>query len=73
MECDPEDLTAAILSKVKADTERYLGFDVNEAVITIAVRFSAPQLRPVREAAHMADLEALRVMNEPTAAALARA
>jgi molecular chaperone DnaK len=66
-------LAAAILGKVRRDAESYLGFEIREAVITVPARFSDPQRRAVREAARMAGLNAARIMNEPTAAALARA
>jgi molecular chaperone DnaK len=66
-------LAAAILNKVRRDAESYLGMEIREAVITVPARFSDPQRRAVREAAQMAGLKAARIMNEPTAAALARA
>ena len=71
LECSS--LAAAILHKVRRDAQSYLGMEVREAVITVPARFSDPQRRAVREAARMAGLRAARIMNEPTAAALARA
>jgi molecular chaperone DnaK len=70
---EPEDLAAAVLRKLKLDAERYLGFELSEAVVTVPARFSDPQRRAVREAAGRAGLRLRRIMNEPTAAALARA
>jgi molecular chaperone DnaK len=69
----PEDLVAAIIGKVRRDAERYLGFDVDTAVITVPARYGDPQRRAVRDAAARAGLKAARIMNEPSAAALARA
>lgn len=69
----PEDAAAAILSKVKLDAEHFLGFEVDSAVITVPARFGDPQRRAVRAAASRAGLKAERIMNEPSAAALARA
>jgi molecular chaperone DnaK len=73
MDLDTEDIAAAILAKIRKDAEAYLGQDVHEAVITVPARFSDPQRRSVRDAARRAGLKVVRVMNEPTAAALARA
>lgn len=69
----PEELAAALLSKVRKDAAAYLGFEPRDAVVTVPARFSEPQRRSVRDAAAMAGFKVLRVMNEPTAAALARA
>ncbi len=68
----PEELASKILHKVKVDAERYLGFEVREAVFTVPARFSDPQRRAVRKAAQLAGLKTARIMNEPTGAALAR-
>jgi len=68
-----EDAAAAIIGKVRRDAEAFLGFDVENAVITVPARFGDPQRRAVRSAAAKAGLKAARVMNEPSAAALARA
>ena len=69
----PEELAAAILDKVRRDAERYLGFDVDSAVITVPARYGDPQRRAVRDAAAKAGIRTARIMNEPSAAALARA
>jgi molecular chaperone DnaK len=69
----PEEAAAAILSKVRHDAERYLGFEVDRAVITVPARFGDQQRRAVRDAAGRAGIKAERIMNEPSAAALARA
>ncbi|MBN2873838.1 MAG: Hsp70 family protein, partial [Spirochaetales bacterium] len=69
----PEESAAAIISKVRKDAERFLGFEVDRAVITVPARFGDPQRRAVREAARLAGIQAVRVLNEPSAAALARA
>jgi len=69
----PEDAAAAIISKVKRDAEHFLGFEVDRAVITVPARFGDPQRRAVRAAASRAGLKPERIMNEPSAAALARA
>jgi molecular chaperone DnaK len=61
------------LNKVRRDAEAYLGSEVHDAVITVPARFSDPQRRAVRDAARKAGFKAARIMNEPTAAALARA
>ncbi|PKL08820.1 MAG: heat-shock protein Hsp70 [Spirochaetae bacterium HGW-Spirochaetae-7] len=69
----PEDAAAAILSKVKKDAEHFLGFEIDGAVITVPARFGDPQRRAVRDAAGRSGLKVERIMNEPSAAALARA
>jgi len=69
----PEDAAAEIIAKAKRDAERFLGFEIDRAVITVPARYGDPQRRAVREAARRAGLKAERVMNEPSAAALARA
>lgn len=69
----PEDMAAAIIGKVRQDAERYLGFEVDRAVITVPARYGDPQRRAVRDAAARAGLKTARIMNEPSAAALARA
>jgi len=66
------EIAAAIIKKVKQDAEHYLGFEVKEAVITVPARFSDPQRRAVRAAAGIAGLKTARILNEPTAAALAK-
>ncbi|HOZ71836.1 MAG TPA: Hsp70 family protein [Spirochaetales bacterium] len=69
----PEEAAAAIIGKVKRDAESYLGFEADRAVITVPARYGDRQRRAVRDAAAMAGLKAARVMNEPSAAALAKA
>lgn len=70
---DAEELAAAVFSKLRRDAQAFLGVDELEAVVTVPARFSDPQRRAVREAARRAGIRVRRVMNEPTAAALARA
>lgn len=70
---DAEELAAAVFSKLGRDARAFLGVDGLEAVVTVPARFSDPQRRAVREAARRAGIRVRRVMNEPTAAALARA
>ncbi|MBN1242567.1 MAG: Hsp70 family protein [Spirochaetales bacterium] len=69
----PEEIAAEIFRKLRADAERFLGFPVERAVVTVPARFSDAQRRSLREAAALAGIDALRLVNEPTAAALARA
>ena len=69
----PEAAATAILSRVRHDAEAYLGFEVDRAVISVPARFSDAQRRAIREAAFKAGLRAERIINEPSAAALARA
>jgi len=70
---EPEDAAAAIIGKVRRDAEAYLGFEADRAVITVPARYGDRQRRAVRDAAAKAGLKAARVMNEPSAAALAKA
>ncbi len=67
----PPQISALILKKVKADAERYLGDEVREAVIAVPAHFSDPQRKATVEAGRLAGLTVLRIINEPTAAALA--
>ncbi|HOX17368.1 MAG TPA: Hsp70 family protein [Spirochaetales bacterium] len=69
----PEDVAAELFAKLRSDAERFLGFPVESAVVTVPASFSDAQRRSLREAAALAGLDALRLVNEPTAAALARA
>ena len=67
----PPELSAMILSKLKADAERYLGEKVTQAVITVPAYFTDSQRQATKDAGKIAGLEVLRIINEPTAAALA--
>jgi molecular chaperone DnaK len=67
----PENLSAQILKKLVVDAERYLGEKINQAVITVPAYFNDSQRQATRNAGRLAGLEVLRIINEPTAAALA--
>lgn len=67
----PQEISAFILQKLKADAESYLGETVNQAVITVPAYFSDSQRQATKDAGKIAGLEVLRIINEPTAAALA--
>jgi molecular chaperone DnaK len=70
-ELTPEELSAMILQKLKADAEKYLGERINQAVITVPAYFNDAQRQATQDAGKIAGLEVLRIINEPTAAALA--
>jgi molecular chaperone DnaK len=67
----PQEISAFILQKLKADAEAYLGHEVKQAVITCPAYFTDAQRTATKDAGRIAGLEVLRIINEPTAAALA--
>src|SRR5574344_84032 len=67
----PQEISAMILQKLKADAENYLGQKVTQAVITVPAYFNDSQRQATKDAGKIAGLEVLRIINEPTAAALA--
>ncbi|NDI33752.1 molecular chaperone DnaK [Chengkuizengella sediminis] len=70
-EYSPQELSAIILQKLKSDAEAYLGSTVTQAVITVPAYFNDSQRQATKDAGKIAGLEVLRIVNEPTAAALA--
>lgn len=67
----PQEISAKILAKIKTDAENYLGSKVTQAVITVPAYFDDAQRQATKQAGEIAGLEVLRIINEPTAAALA--
>ena len=70
-EFTPQEISAMVLQKLKTDAENYLGQKVTEAVITVPAYFSDSQRQATKDAGKIAGLNVLRIINEPTAAALA--
>ena len=70
-EISPQEISAAVLEKMKVAAEEYLGEDVTEAVITVPAYFNDAQRQATKDAGRIAGLEVKRIINEPTAAALA--
>lgn len=67
----PQEISAKVLAKIKSDAEQYLGETVTQAVITVPAYFDDSQRQATKQAGEIAGLEVLRILNEPTAAALA--
>jgi len=70
-EFTPQEISAKILAKIKADAESYIGSPVTQAVITVPAYFDDSQRQATKQAGEIAGLEVMRILNEPTAAALA--
>ncbi|MFI4875666.1 MAG: Hsp70 family protein, partial [Blastopirellula sp. JB062] len=71
VEHTPQEISAKVLQKLKAAAESYLGHKVNKAVITVPAYFNDAQRQATKDAGQIAGLEVARIINEPTAAALA--
>ncbi|WP_300383566.1 Hsp70 family protein, partial [Clostridium sp.] len=67
----PQEISSMVLQKIKADAEAYLGEAVTQAVITVPAYFNDSERQATKDAGKIAGLEVLRIINEPTAAALA--
>ena len=67
----PQEISAKVLAKIKADAEKYLGEPVKQAVITVPAYFDDSERQATKQAGEIAGLEVMRIINEPTAAALA--
>jgi len=67
----PQEISAMILQKLKVDAEQYLGEKITKAVITVPAYFNDAQRQATKDAGKIAGLEVLRIINEPTASALA--